>query len=73
LLVRVRVHPGSRKPKAEEREDGLHVWVRAPAVEGKANAAVLEALADLYDVPKSAIRLSAGQTSKTKVFEIRAK
>jgi uncharacterized protein YggU (UPF0235/DUF167 family) len=46
------------------------VWVNTPPVDGKANAKVAEVLADLYDVPKSAVRLTSGQTSKSKVFEV---
>jgi uncharacterized protein YggU (UPF0235/DUF167 family) len=46
------------------------VWVKAPAVDGKANAAVIEALAALRHVKKSAVRLASGPTSRTKVFEL---
>ena len=46
------------------------MWVRAPAVDGKANAGVVETLAELHDLPKSSIRLVSGHTSRTKVFEL---
>ncbi len=39
-------------------------------MDGKANLAVIEALAENYDVPKSMVRLISGHTSKTKTFEI---
>ena len=70
MKVRVRVHAGSRALKIEQRGDELHVWVRAPPVDGKANVAVIEALAENYVVPKSSVRLTSGHTSKTKTFEI---
>ena len=70
MRVRVRVHAGSRALKIEQRGDELHVWVSAHPVDGKANLAVIEALAERYDVPKSTVRLTSGHTSKTKTFEI---
>ena len=70
MKVRVRVHAGARVAKTEQRGGELHVWVNAPPVDGKANAKVVEALADLHHIPKSAVRLASGHTSKTKVFEL---
>jgi uncharacterized protein YggU (UPF0235/DUF167 family) len=70
MKVRVRVHAGARVAKTEQRGDDLHVWVTAPPVDGKANASVVEALADLHKIPKSAVRLASGHASRTKVFEL---
>lgn len=64
------MHAGARVAKTEQRGDDLHVWVTAPPVDGKANASVVEALADLHRIPKSAVRLASGQSSRTKVFEL---
>lgn len=49
----------------------LHVYVNAPPLEGKANNAAIEALANYYTVKKSAITLLSGHKSKHKRFEIR--
>lgn len=70
--VRAIIKPNSRKgPLVETLDDGtLQLYVRAPAVEGKANQAAIELLAGHYGVPKSAVRLSAGATSRFKRFEI---
>ncbi len=64
--------PNSRKgPLVETLPDGtLHLWVRAPATEGKANRAAAELLAAHLGVPKSAVRLTGGATSRHKRFEI---
>lgn len=70
MKIRVRVHAGARVAKTEQREDDLHVWVSAPAVDGKANASVIEVLAGLHHLPKSAVRLVSGHTSRSKVFEL---
>jgi uncharacterized protein YggU (UPF0235/DUF167 family) len=70
MKIKVRVHAGARRARIEQRDDALHVWVSAPPVDGKANLMVAEAIADLYKVPKSAVRLTAGPTSKIKLFEV---
>lgn len=49
----------------------LLVYVREPAVEGKANAAVAELLASYFGVPKNNVRLVSDHKSKTKRFEIK--
>ncbi|MCX4097215.1 DUF167 domain-containing protein [Nocardia sp. alder85J] len=72
MVIRVVVKPNSSKgPLVQVLEDGtLQVYVRAPAVEGKANAAAAEALARHFGVSKSAVRLTGGATSRFKRFEI---
>jgi uncharacterized protein YggU (UPF0235/DUF167 family) len=70
MKLKVRVHAGARVSKTERRGEDLHVWVRARAVDGKANASVIEAIAELHGLPKSSVRLASGQTSRTKVFEL---
>ncbi|WP_280363455.1 DUF167 domain-containing protein [Nocardia wallacei] len=71
-VVRAVIKPNSRKgPLVESLDDGtLQLYVRAPAVEGKANKAAVELLAAHYGVPKSSVRLTAGATSRFKRFEI---
>ncbi len=46
------------------------VCVKEPALEGKANNAVIEELAKHYDVPKSSVKLKSGVSSKYKLFTI---
>jgi len=70
MKVRVRVHAGARVAKTERRGDELHVWVNAPPVDGKANLQVIERLAELYEIPRSSVRLASGQASRTKVFDL---
>lgn len=66
------IKPNSRKgPLVETLPDGtLLLWVRAPAVEGKANRAAAELLAAHLGVPRRAVRLTAGATSRHKRFEV---
>ncbi|WP_216898614.1 DUF167 domain-containing protein [Nocardia alni] len=71
-VIRATITPNSRKgPLVETLDDGaLRLYVRAPAVEGKANRAAIELLARHLGVPKGAVRLTAGATSRFKRFEI---
>jgi len=48
----------------------LHVYVNQPALEGKANKAVAEALAEYFKVSKSKISLVRGDKSKQKTFDV---
>lgn len=69
--VTVRVKPGSRKgPLVESDDESLTVYVREPAVDGKANTAVLLLLAKHFGVPKSRVTLISGPTARIKRFRI---
>lgn len=72
MLVSAYIKPNSRKgPLVEPQEDGsLVVYVREPAVDGKANKALMALLAKHFDVPKTSITIIRGHTSKHKVIEI---
>jgi uncharacterized protein YggU (UPF0235/DUF167 family) len=50
----------------------LAVRVTAPATDGRANAAVIAALADALKVPKRNVRIVAGGSSRIKHVEISA-
>ncbi|WP_299562005.1 DUF167 domain-containing protein [uncultured Mycolicibacterium sp.] len=71
-IVVVTVKPNSRKgPLVETGEDGsLTVYVREPAVEGKATKAVAAVLAEHFGVPRSRVTLVGGATSRIKRFRI---
>lgn len=65
--IAVRVIPRASRPGvAGMREDAVLVRVSAPPVEGAANAEVIEVLAHALDLPKRAITITGGQTSRTK-------
>ena len=46
------------------------VSVKEMPVNGQANEAIIEALAEYFDTAKSNINLVSGQSSKQKIFEI---
>ncbi|MFN8580266.1 MAG: DUF167 domain-containing protein [Gemmatimonadaceae bacterium] len=67
----VRVQPrASRTEIAGVHGQALKVRVNAPPVDGSANAAVVTLLADRLGVPRSAIRVVAGATSRIKIIEV---
>jgi uncharacterized protein len=71
LKIRVRVKPGAHEEKVSREPDGsLLVSVRARAQEGKANEAVVKAVAKSLRVPKSSVRIVSGLSSRTKTLEV---
>lgn len=48
----------------------LVVAVTAPPVDGKANAAVVAALANAFGVPKRSVTIVRGETGRSKLVEI---
>jgi uncharacterized protein (TIGR00251 family) len=67
------VQPGARRTEvAGAHGDALKIRLAAPPVDGKANAALVEFVAARLDLPKSAVRLVGGQTSRRKILELDA-
>src|SRR5215472_19138024 len=68
----VRVQPRASKDEiAGEMNGALKVRLHAPAVENRANEALIQFLAQLLKTPKSAVRILSGDRSRTKRIEIR--
>ena len=71
MKITVKVKPNSKTASVEKTEELSYiVRVKAPAKEGKANEAVVEALSEYFDVPKSRISILRGQSGKNKVVDI---
>ena len=71
IRLQVRVRPRARANKVEVSDLGeVRVYVTAAPEGGKANRAVIAAMAEAADVPKSRITLVRGRTSRDKVLEI---
>ena len=71
MKIFVKVRPGAKQEKVESA-DGTHltVSVRAQAHEGKANDAVIKALAAHFAVAPSRVTMISGYASRQKIFEI---
>ena len=71
IFFRVRVQPRAGKDEiAGELGGALKVRLRAPAVEDRANEALVEYLAQLLKTSRSAVRILSGERSRTKRVEI---
>jgi hypothetical protein len=70
--LHVRVQAGARKNEISEiLEDGtIKIRLTAPAVEGKANHALIEYISNLLKVNSSAIEIVAGLRSKDKLITV---
>ena len=67
----VKVQPRARKNAVTGvLGDALKLALTAPPVEGKANQACIEFLAEFLNVPRSSVTIVAGQTSRSKVIRV---
>lgn len=71
-VLPVRAQPGARREGIQgERNGALKVAVLAPALDGRANVALQEALCEALGLKRAAVELLSGQTSRDKRFVIR--
>jgi len=68
--VRVRVTPRARRPGVAWEEGVIRIAVTAPPEDGRANAAVTEALAHALGIAKGRLSLLRGAGARDKVFRI---
>lgn len=68
----VLVQPRASRAKVGPLHDGrLKIAVTSAPVDGEANAAVIELLAKVLGVPRRAVEVVAGHTSRRKTIEVR--
>ncbi len=68
--ITVKVIPNSKQEKITEENSIIKVHVKKPAIEGKANGALIKALAEFYKTKKSSIRIIKGQFSREKIIQM---
>jgi uncharacterized protein (TIGR00251 family) len=67
VILDLHVQPGAKKSEfAGEHGGRIKLRLAAPAVEGKANEALVEFLAAHFGVPKRNVRIVAGLKSRQK-------
>lgn len=72
IRFQVRVQPrSSRNEIVGEQQGALKVKLTAPPLEGEANRALIAFLAEVLGVAKKDISLLKGQSSRTKLVEVR--
>jgi hypothetical protein len=71
LVLEGRVQPrASRSGIAGAPGERLRVRLQAPPVDGRANAALVEFLAETFDVPRAAVTIERGLTGRDKRVRI---
>lgn len=72
-LLQVAVSPNARRTGADGLHDGaLRVRLVAPPVDGKANDLLVDWLARELGLPRRAVRVARGATSRRKAIEVDA-
>ena len=70
----VRVHPGARKNDVAGLHAGaVKISLTAPPVDGRANDALVEFLAERLRIPRARISIIGGMTNRMKVLRITGK
>lgn len=75
VMLAVRAQPGAKKTAitgiyGDGAAARLKIAVQAPPLEGRANAALIEFLAEVFALPRAAIELAGGESSRSKVFRL---
>ena len=71
MKLKVKVKPSSRKDQVIKELDGTYkIKIKAPPVEGKANAYLITFLASVFDIPRTSIILLKGTAQANKLLEI---
>lgn len=71
ITLTLHIQPGAKKTEfAGLHGDALKIRLAAPPVDGKANEALVKFVAEVLGLPKSAVNLKSGQTSRRKVLEV---
>lgn len=67
MILEVHVQPGAKRSEfAGQHGERIKIRLAAPAIENRANAALVEFLAEHYGVPKRNVRIAAGLKSRDK-------
>ncbi len=71
MIIEVTVKPGAKKNEVSRVRDGsFKVFVKEKAMEGRANEAVREVLAEHFGISRSKVAILRGLKSRTKQIEI---
>ena len=72
MRIFVKVKPAAQEEIVEKIDEiNFKVQVKEPPVEGRANAAVVKALAEYFGVSQLNVRIISGYTSRSKIVEIK--
>lgn len=67
----INVHPRAKKDAITgELGNALKVALTAPPLDGRANEACIEFFAEVLNVPRASVSITAGQSSRNKVIRV---
>src|SRR5215510_13342319 len=71
ITFAVKVQPRARRNAITGTVgDALKLALTAPPVEGRANQAVIEFLAETLEIPRASVTIASGETSRNKVVRV---
>lgn len=71
MIISVKAKPQAKEDRIEKiGENEFAIWVKAKAIKGKANQAVIEVLSKYFGIAQSKIVLLKGGRSRSKIFKI---
>jgi len=71
MKITVKVKTKVKEERVEKVGDNVFVvWVREPAEKGKANSAVIKAIAKHFKIPQSNVQIASGLSSRQKIVII---
>jgi len=70
MKIDVKVIPGAKKNCIKSEGASLKIYLTAPPVDGKANKALIELLAEHFSVKKAQITITKGLQSRHKTINI---
>jgi uncharacterized protein (TIGR00251 family) len=69
--LRLKVKPGAREEQLSELEDGSWIArVKAPPVDGKANAALIALVAKHFGLRKNQVSIKSGASGRMKLVQL---
>lgn len=72
MVIKVKVWPSSKKEAVVEKTaDSFEVKVKEKPVQGLANRAVINLLAEYFKISNDRVKLVKGFKSRNKIFEIK--
>jgi len=71
MKITVKVKTKAKEQRVEKvAENVFAVWVKEPAQKGKANSAVIKAVAKHFKTPQSNVQIASGLSSRQKIIII---
>ena len=70
MRLKIKVIPNAKQNKLVDEKGSYKVYLTAPAIEGKANKALIGFLAESFHVKKKQIVILQGEKSRNKIVEM---